>query len=81
MSEGINPFNRALGVNAASMMLNPMLPSGAQAADQMRSSYSARVAAYANDFILCSSAACPALRIDFPDEACHVADYPEDRVG
>ncbi len=64
MSEGINPFNRALGVNAASMMLNPTLPSGAQAADQMVN-YNAQVAAYANDFIFMFFCSLPALLVIF----------------
>jgi DHA2 family multidrug resistance protein len=64
MSERINPFNRALGVNAPSMMLNPMLPSGAQAADQLVN-YNAQVAAYANDFIFMFFCSLPALVVIF----------------
>jgi DHA2 family multidrug resistance protein len=60
MSAHLNPFNRALGVNAASMMLNPMLPSGAQAANQLVS-YNAQVSAYANDFIFMFFCSLPAL--------------------
>ncbi|MGA9796117.1 MAG: DHA2 family efflux MFS transporter permease subunit [Rhizomicrobium sp.] len=60
MSEYFTPFNRALGVNAPSMMLNPMLPSGAQAADQLVN-YNAQVAAYANDFLFMFFCSLPAL--------------------
>jgi DHA2 family multidrug resistance protein len=64
MGEHFNPFNRALGVNAPSMMLNPMLPSGAQAADQVVN-YNAQVAAYANDFIFMFFCSLPALAVIF----------------
>jgi MFS transporter, DHA2 family, multidrug resistance protein len=64
MSEHFNPFNRALGVNAASMMLNPSLPSGAQAANAVVN-YNAQVAAYANDFIFMFFCSLPALVVIF----------------
>jgi DHA2 family multidrug resistance protein len=64
MSEHINPFNRALSVNAASMMLNPRLPSGAQGAEQLVM-YNAQVAAYANDFIFMFFCSLPALLVIF----------------
>jgi MFS transporter, DHA2 family, multidrug resistance protein len=62
MSAHFNPFNRALGVNAASLMLNPALPTGAQLADQVVN-YNAQVAAYANDFIFMFFISLPALLV------------------
>ena len=45
-----SPFNRALGVNAPSMMMNPQIPFGLANLNSLIE-YRAQVQAYANDFL------------------------------
>lgn len=45
-----SPFNRALGVNGASMMMNPQIPFGLANLNSLLE-YRAQVQAYANDFL------------------------------
>ena len=45
-----SPFNRALGVNGASMMMNPQIPFGLANLNSLIE-YRAQVQAYANDFL------------------------------
>ena len=52
-----SPFNRGLGVNAASLYLNPLLPTGLQTLDGMIS-LRAAIEAYANDFLAMSILTC-----------------------
>ena len=49
----IDPFNRALGVNAQSMMWNPQMPFGLASLDSMISRAALQIA-YSNDFCSCS---------------------------
>ncbi len=44
------PFNRALGVNAQSMFINPLIPFGMNSLNGLIE-YRAQVQAYANDFL------------------------------
>jgi DHA2 family multidrug resistance protein len=62
MTEHANMFNRALGVNGPSLMLNPILPFGAKNLDNMIS-YNAYVVAYSNDFLFMFYACMPALLV------------------
>jgi len=62
LAENATPFNRALGVNAASMMVNPILPFGAQSLNSMID-YNAYVISYANDFLFMFYACMPALLV------------------
>jgi DHA2 family multidrug resistance protein len=62
LSENATPFNRALSVNAPSMMMNPILPFGAQSLNSMID-YNAYVIAYANDFLFMFYACMPALLV------------------
>ena len=57
-----SPFNRALGVNAPAMMMNPQIPFGLATLNgliEMR----AQVQAYANDFLLMSIISLPAFLV------------------
>lgn len=60
MAEYINPFNRALTVNAPSLMWNPQLPFGVEQVNQVVN-YNAQVVAYANDFLFMFIISVPAL--------------------
>ncbi len=62
LAQYATPFNRALGTNAPSMIMNPQLPFGLSTLNgliEMRS----QVQAYANDFLLMSAISLPALLI------------------
>ena len=59
-AEHIDPFNRALGVNAQSMMWNPQLPHGLAALDGLISRAALQVA-YQNDFLFLFYTSIPAL--------------------
>jgi DHA2 family multidrug resistance protein len=50
IAEHVTPFNRALGINAQSLMWNPQLPFGLQQLSRIVE-YNAEVIAYANDFL------------------------------
>ncbi|HXL98825.1 MAG TPA: DHA2 family efflux MFS transporter permease subunit [Rhizomicrobium sp.] len=60
----VNMFNRALTVNAPSLMWNPMLPFGAAQIDQVVD-YNAAVQAYSNDFMFMLFVCAPALVVIF----------------
>ena len=60
IAEQVGPFNRALGVNAASMMWNPQIPFGLSALDGMISRAALQIA-YANDFLFLFYTSLPAL--------------------
>ena len=51
ISEHVNMFNRALTINAPSMMWNPQIPFGLQQLNQVVN-LQAQIIAYANDFLL-----------------------------
>ena len=60
VAEHIDPFNRALGVNAQSMMWNPQLPFGLAQLDGVISRAALQIA-YANDFLFLFYTSLPAL--------------------
>ena len=60
MAGNITPFNRALEVNAPSMMLNPNMPMGLQQLDLMINREALQIA-YANDFLFMFYASLPVL--------------------
>jgi len=60
VAEHIDPFNRALGVNAQSMMWNPQMPFGLQSLDGMISRAALQVA-YSNDFLFLFYTSIPAV--------------------
>jgi DHA2 family multidrug resistance protein len=60
VAEHVDPFNRALGVNAPSMMLNPQMPFGLGSLDGMISRAALEVA-YANDFLFLFYVSIPAV--------------------
>ncbi len=62
LAEHINPFNRALGVNAPSMMWNPQLPFGLQGINGVIE-WNAQVIAYANDFLFMFFLCLPSLLV------------------
>ncbi|MBV9569634.1 MAG: DHA2 family efflux MFS transporter permease subunit [Alphaproteobacteria bacterium] len=62
LSEHVTRFNRALGVNAPSMMWNPQLPFGLQQLNGVVE-YNAQVIAYANDFLFMFFISLPALLV------------------
>jgi len=64
LAGNINPFNRALGVNAPSMLWNPQLPFGAAQLDAIVQ-YNAQIIAYANDFLFMFFISLPALLVLF----------------
>jgi DHA2 family multidrug resistance protein len=64
LAEHITPFNRALTVNAPSMMWNPQLPFGLQQLNGVVE-YNAQVIAYANDFLFMFLISAPALLVIF----------------
>jgi DHA2 family multidrug resistance protein len=64
LAEHVTPFNRALGVNAPSMMWNPQLPFGLQQLNGVIE-YNAQVIAYANDFLFMFLTSLPALLVIF----------------
>jgi DHA2 family multidrug resistance protein len=72
----VTPFNRALGINAPGLMLNPQMPSGLQALNGIITRRAAEVA-FANDFLLMFYLSLPVLLIIWlmrrPDET---ADLP-----
>jgi len=64
LAEHVTPFNRALSVNAPSMMWNPHLPFGLQQLNGVIE-YNAQVIAYANDFLFMFFISLPALLVVF----------------
>jgi DHA2 family multidrug resistance protein len=60
----ITPFNRALGINAPSMMWNPQLPFGLAQLDSIVQ-YNSQIIAYANDFLFMFFISLPALGVLF----------------
>jgi DHA2 family multidrug resistance protein len=60
VAEHVDPFNRALGVNAPSMMWNPQMPFGLESLDGMISRAALEVA-YANDFLFLFYVSIPAV--------------------
>ncbi len=62
LSAAASPFNRALGVNAPAMMMNPQLPFGLSTLNGLIE-YRAQVEAYANDFLFMSVIGIPAFLI------------------
>ena len=62
LAEHVNPFNRALGVNAPSMMWNPQLPFGLQGINGVIE-WNAQVIAYANDFLFMFFLCLPSLLV------------------
>jgi DHA2 family multidrug resistance protein len=62
IAEHVNPFNRALGVNAQSLMWSPQLPFGLQQIDRLVE-YNAEVIAYANDFLFMFIISAPVILI------------------
>jgi len=60
LAEHVNPFNRALGVNAPGMMYNPQMPFGVQNINHMIE-YNAQVIAYSNDFLFMFFISLPAI--------------------
>jgi DHA2 family multidrug resistance protein len=60
LAEHANRFNRMLGQNAASMMLNPQMPNGVQALDRVVN-YNAQIISYSNDFLFMFLVSLPAL--------------------
>jgi DHA2 family multidrug resistance protein len=64
IAEHVTPFNRALGVNAPSMMWNPQLPFGLQQLNSVIE-YNAQVIAYAHDFLFMFFISLPALLVIF----------------
>jgi DHA2 family multidrug resistance protein len=64
LAEHVTPFNRALSVNAPSMMWNPQLPFGLQQLNSVIE-YNAQVIAYAHDFLFMFFISLPALLVIF----------------
>jgi DHA2 family multidrug resistance protein len=64
LAEHVTPFNRALGVNAPSMMWNPNLPFGLQQLNGVVER-NAQIIAYANDFLFMFLVSLPALLVIF----------------
>jgi DHA2 family multidrug resistance protein len=64
LASHINPFNRALSVNAPSMMWNPKMPFGVAQLDSIVQ-YNAQIIAYANDFLFMFFISLPALLVLF----------------
>jgi len=64
LAEHVNPFNRALGLNAPSMLWNPQLPFGLQQLNSVVE-VNAQVIAYANDFLFMFFISLPALVVIF----------------
>ena len=60
VAEHIDPFNRALGVNAQSMMWNPQMPFGLASIDGVISRAALQIA-YANDFLFLFYTSIPAV--------------------
>jgi len=60
VAEHIDPFNRALGVNAPSMMWNPQMPFGLASLDGVISRAALQIA-YSNDFLFLFYTSIPAL--------------------
>jgi len=60
VAESVDPFNRALGVNAPSMMWNPQMPFGLESLDGMISRAALEIA-YANDFLFLFLISIPAV--------------------
>jgi DHA2 family multidrug resistance protein len=60
VAEHVGPFNRALGVNAPSMMLNPQLPFGLETLNGMITRAALEIA-YANDFLFLFYTSIPAV--------------------
>ncbi|HEY2447021.1 MAG TPA: DHA2 family efflux MFS transporter permease subunit [Rhizomicrobium sp.] len=64
LAGNVNPFNRALSVNAPSMLWNPHLPFGIAQLDSVVR-YNAQLIAYANDFLFMFFISLPALVVLF----------------
>jgi DHA2 family multidrug resistance protein len=64
LAGNVNPFNRALSVNAPSMLWNPHLPFGVAQLDSIVQ-YNAQIIAYANDFLFMFFISLPALFVLF----------------
>ncbi len=64
LAEHVNPFNRALGLNAPSMMWNPQMRFGLQQLNGVVE-MNAQVIAYANDFLFMFWVCLPALAVIF----------------
>lgn len=64
LADNVNPFNRALSVNAPSMLWNPHLPFGVAQLDSVVQ-YNAQLIAYANDFLFMFFISLPALLVLF----------------
>ncbi len=64
LAGNVSPFNRALSVNAPSMMWNPNLPFGLAQLDSIVQ-YNAQIIAYANDFLFMFFISLPALFVLF----------------
>ena len=60
VAANVDPFNRALGVNAAAMMWNPQLPFGLASIDGVISRSALQIA-YANDFLFLFYTSLPAV--------------------
>ncbi len=60
MAANIDPFNRALGVNAPSMMWNPQMPFGLASLDGVISRAALQIA-YSNDFLFLFYTSIPAV--------------------
>ena len=60
IAEKVDPFNRALGVNAPSMMWNPHMPFGLMSLDGMISRAALQIA-YSNDFLFLFYTSIPAV--------------------
>src|SRR6185437_2005680 len=64
LAEHVTPFNRALSVNAPSLMWNPQLPFGLQQLNAVVER-NAQIIAYANDFLFMFFISLPALLVIF----------------
>ena len=72
LASHVNPFNRALGVNAPSMMWNPQLPFGLAQINGIIE-HNAPVIAYANDFLFMFFISLPALVVVMMMRKVHLA--------
>jgi DHA2 family multidrug resistance protein len=72
LASHVNPFNRALGVNAPSMMWNPQLPFGLAQINGIIE-HNAQVIAYANDFLFMFFISLPALVVVMMMRKVHLA--------
>jgi DHA2 family multidrug resistance protein len=72
LASHVTPFNRALGVNAPSMMWNPQLPFGLQQINGIIE-HNAQVIAYANDFLFMFFISLPALAVVMMMKKVHLA--------